>query len=137
MNVSYLTRVIAASCLLLNVELLLVVKICKNKDISVHMQPSPYFSSRTGLGLLICKNRAFYLKSADKQQNNHSPLDRRSEQMCAMKCFIKYPKYCDFPIENLPYGVFSTKDDVSTSQMKFIDCMVLMLLNHSLAVQLH
>ncbi|EFA06443.1 fumarylacetoacetase [Tribolium castaneum] len=28
-----------------------------------------------------------------------------------MKCFIRYEKYCDFPIENLPYGVFSTKDD--------------------------
>ncbi|KAF7283964.1 fumarylacetoacetate hydrolase [Rhynchophorus ferrugineus] len=28
-----------------------------------------------------------------------------------MKCFIKYPKYCDFPIENLPYGVFSTVND--------------------------
>ncbi|CAG9835375.1 unnamed protein product [Diabrotica balteata] len=25
-----------------------------------------------------------------------------------MKCFLKYPKYCDFPIENLPYGVFTT-----------------------------
>ncbi|KAG5891101.1 hypothetical protein JTB14_036992 [Gonioctena quinquepunctata] len=25
-----------------------------------------------------------------------------------MKCFLKYSKYCDFPIENLPYGVFST-----------------------------
>ncbi|RZB40516.1 FAA hydrolase N domain containing protein, partial [Asbolus verrucosus] len=28
-----------------------------------------------------------------------------------MKCFVRYEKYCDFPIENLPYGVFSTKDD--------------------------
>nr|CAH7737565.1 unnamed protein product [Callosobruchus chinensis] len=27
-----------------------------------------------------------------------------------MKCFLKYSKYCDFPIQNLPYGVFSTKD---------------------------
>ncbi|GJQ66118.1 Faa [Trypoxylus dichotomus] len=26
-----------------------------------------------------------------------------------MKCFINYPASCDFPIENLPYGVFSTK----------------------------
>ncbi|CAH1108530.1 unnamed protein product [Psylliodes chrysocephalus] len=25
-----------------------------------------------------------------------------------MKCFLKYTKFCDFPIENLPYGVFST-----------------------------
>ncbi|XP_018567166.1 fumarylacetoacetase isoform X2 [Anoplophora glabripennis] len=25
-----------------------------------------------------------------------------------MVCFLKYSKYCDFPIENLPYGVFST-----------------------------
>lgn len=25
-----------------------------------------------------------------------------------MKSFVKYPKYSDFPIENLPYGVFST-----------------------------
>ncbi|KAJ8965386.1 hypothetical protein NQ317_006460 [Molorchus minor] len=25
-----------------------------------------------------------------------------------MKCIIQYSKYCDFPIENLPYGVFST-----------------------------
>ncbi|KAJ3647318.1 hypothetical protein Zmor_019202 [Zophobas morio] len=30
-----------------------------------------------------------------------------------MKCFIRYEKYCDFPIENLPYGVFSTKDDLT------------------------
>lgn len=30
-----------------------------------------------------------------------------------MKCFIQYPKLCDFPIENLPYGVFSTSDNVS------------------------
>jgi fumarylacetoacetase len=28
-----------------------------------------------------------------------------------MKCFIRYEKFCDFPIENLPYGVFSSKDD--------------------------
>ncbi|XP_066257363.1 fumarylacetoacetase [Euwallacea similis] len=28
-----------------------------------------------------------------------------------MKSFIKYSKYCDFPIENLPYGVFSTATD--------------------------
>ncbi|CAH1979640.1 unnamed protein product [Acanthoscelides obtectus] len=27
-----------------------------------------------------------------------------------MKCFLKYSKYCDFPIQNLPYGVFSTKE---------------------------
>ncbi|XP_060536463.1 fumarylacetoacetase [Cylas formicarius] len=26
-----------------------------------------------------------------------------------MKSFVKYQKYCDFPIENLPYGVFSTE----------------------------
>ncbi|KAF2899244.1 hypothetical protein ILUMI_06935 [Ignelater luminosus] len=30
-----------------------------------------------------------------------------------MKCFINYPKFSDFPIENLPYGVFSTKKDPS------------------------
>ncbi|XP_030764907.1 fumarylacetoacetase [Sitophilus oryzae] len=28
-----------------------------------------------------------------------------------MKSFIKYPKYSDFPIENLPYGVFSIESD--------------------------
>ncbi|KAK4885955.1 hypothetical protein RN001_002226 [Aquatica leii] len=28
-----------------------------------------------------------------------------------MKCFIKYGKTCEFPIENLPYGVFSTRND--------------------------
>ncbi|GLV46376.1 Fumarylacetoacetase [Carabus blaptoides fortunei] len=28
-----------------------------------------------------------------------------------MKCFIQYPSSCNFPIENLPYGVFSTKQD--------------------------
>ncbi|KAF5274779.1 hypothetical protein FQR65_LT00362 [Abscondita terminalis] len=28
-----------------------------------------------------------------------------------MKCFIKYDKLCEFPIENLPYGVFSTEND--------------------------
>nr|XP_022912988.1 fumarylacetoacetase [Onthophagus taurus] len=28
-----------------------------------------------------------------------------------MKCFIEYLQFCDFPIENLPYGVFSTSDD--------------------------
>lgn len=26
--------------------------------------------------------------------------------------FVDYSSSCDFPIENLPYGVFSTKDDV-------------------------
>lgn len=31
-----------------------------------------------------------------------------------MNSFIKYDKFtCEFPIENLPYGVFSTKNDVS------------------------
>lgn len=30
-----------------------------------------------------------------------------------MKSFIQYQQYCDFPIENLPYGVFSTNNDVS------------------------
>ncbi|XP_056645317.1 fumarylacetoacetase-like [Diorhabda sublineata] len=25
-----------------------------------------------------------------------------------MKCFLKYSKFCDFPIENLPYGVFTS-----------------------------
>lgn len=28
-----------------------------------------------------------------------------------MKSYIKYSKYCEFPIENLPYGVFSTAND--------------------------
>ncbi|XP_074042553.1 fumarylacetoacetate hydrolase [Leptinotarsa decemlineata] len=28
-----------------------------------------------------------------------------------MKCFLNYSKYCDFPIENLPYGVFSTTNN--------------------------
>ncbi|KAJ8963307.1 hypothetical protein NQ318_018776 [Aromia moschata] len=28
-----------------------------------------------------------------------------------MGCFLKYSKYCDFPIENLPYGVFSTSSN--------------------------
>ncbi|XP_019869350.1 fumarylacetoacetase [Aethina tumida] len=30
-----------------------------------------------------------------------------------MKSFIQYQQYCDFPIENLPYGVFSTNNDPS------------------------
>ncbi|KAJ8926102.1 hypothetical protein NQ315_009959 [Exocentrus adspersus] len=30
-----------------------------------------------------------------------------------MACFLKYPKYCDYPIENLPYGVFSTPSNPS------------------------
>lgn len=30
-----------------------------------------------------------------------------------MECFVNYKKYCDFPIENLPYGVFSTENDLS------------------------
>ncbi|ENN74556.1 hypothetical protein HUJ04_004690 [Dendroctonus ponderosae] len=30
-----------------------------------------------------------------------------------MKSFIKYSKYSDFPIENLPYGVFSTATDTT------------------------
>ncbi|CAG9863312.1 unnamed protein product [Phyllotreta striolata] len=30
-----------------------------------------------------------------------------------MKCFLKYSKFCDFPIENLPYGVFSTSQNPS------------------------
>lgn len=30
-----------------------------------------------------------------------------------MQSFINYTPDCDFPIENLPYGVFSTSDDVS------------------------
>ncbi|CAH1163814.1 unnamed protein product [Phaedon cochleariae] len=28
-----------------------------------------------------------------------------------MKCFLKYSKHCDYPIQNLPYGVFSTDKD--------------------------
>uniref|UniRef100_A0A1Y1MCT4 Fumarylacetoacetase n=1 Tax=Photinus pyralis TaxID=7054 RepID=A0A1Y1MCT4_PHOPY len=28
-----------------------------------------------------------------------------------MKCFVTYPKSCHFPIENLPYGIFSTQND--------------------------
>ncbi|KAL3287596.1 hypothetical protein HHI36_002065 [Cryptolaemus montrouzieri] len=28
-----------------------------------------------------------------------------------MKCIIEYDKYCEFPIQNLPYGVFSTADN--------------------------
>ncbi|KAF5307565.1 hypothetical protein FQR65_LT18388 [Abscondita terminalis] len=30
-----------------------------------------------------------------------------------MKCFINYPENCDFPIQNLPYGVFSTKSNLN------------------------
>lgn len=30
-----------------------------------------------------------------------------------MKSFVEYSSDCDFPIENLPYGVFSTKNNVS------------------------
>lgn len=30
-----------------------------------------------------------------------------------MKSFISYPEDCDFPIENLPYGIFSTDNNVS------------------------
>lgn len=29
--------------------------------------------------------------------------------------FIEVPEGSDFPLENLPYGVFSTIDDVSTT----------------------
>lgn len=36
-----------------------------------------------------------------------------SWRLIAMKCFLKYTKFCDFPIENLPYGVFSTAQKVS------------------------
>lgn len=30
-----------------------------------------------------------------------------------MKSFINYSPDCEFPIENLPYGVFTTADNVS------------------------
>lgn len=30
-----------------------------------------------------------------------------------MKCAVDYPPDTEFPIENLPYGVFSTVDNVS------------------------
>lgn len=39
-----------------------------------------------------------------------------------MKCFVKYSKFCDFPIENLPYGVFSTTNNVSNDRFtKYIN----------------
>lgn len=33
-----------------------------------------------------------------------------------MRSFISYPETSEFPIENLPYGVFSTDIDVSLPQ---------------------
>ncbi|KAI4468116.1 fumarylacetoacetase [Holotrichia oblita] len=33
-----------------------------------------------------------------------------------MKCIINYSTSCDFPIENLPYGVFSTKDETTLNK---------------------
>jgi hypothetical protein len=35
-----------------------------------------------------------------------------------MKSFIAYPETSDFPIENLPYGVFSTADNVRYAAKK-------------------
>lgn len=32
----------------------------------------------------------------------------------SLRSYIEYSDDCDFPIENLPYGVFSTIDDVRT-----------------------
>ncbi len=29
-----------------------------------------------------------------------------------MQSFVNYDSNCEFPIENLPYGIFSTKDNV-------------------------
>lgn len=28
--------------------------------------------------------------------------------------FVQYDENCDFPIENLPFGIFSTNNDVSS-----------------------
>jgi hypothetical protein len=35
-----------------------------------------------------------------------------------MKSFIAYPETSDFPIENLPYGVFSTAENVRFTLQK-------------------
>lgn len=36
--------------------------------------------------------------------------DNRSVTVVIMKSFVNYSADCDFPIENLPYGIFSTKN---------------------------
>lgn len=38
-----------------------------------------------------------------------------------MKSFVKYEKFCDYPIENLPYGVFSSTDNVSEIPIAIIN----------------
>lgn len=40
-------------------------------------------------------------------------LTQLREITVIMKSFVEYSSDCDFPIENLPYGVFSTKNNVS------------------------
>lgn len=56
-----------------------------------------------------------------------------------MKCFVKYSKYCDFPIENLPYGVFSTENNVSNYDlipMFLLKYTIIVLMNNMIVYQI-
>lgn len=53
-----------------------------------------------------------YLSDRRNWPIRQKSTNSRSQQS-TMKSFISYSSICDFPIENLPYGIFSTKDEVS------------------------
>lgn len=44
-----------------------------------------------------------------------------------MKSFIEYSAQCEFSIENLPYGVFSTADNVSQFFVFIFRCYLALL----------
>lgn len=47
------------------------------------------------------------------QSDNTLTVDAGKETRHKMKSYIEYPSNSDFPIENLPYGVFTSPKNVS------------------------
>eukprot|EP00002_Diphylleia_rotans_P037575 TRINITY_DN840_c0_g1_i1.p1 TRINITY_DN840_c0_g1~~TRINITY_DN840_c0_g1_i1.p1 ORF type:complete len:433 (+),score=87.90 TRINITY_DN840_c0_g1_i1:637-1935(+) len=61
--------------------------------------------------------------------------DRRSARMSTLRSFVEYDATCDFPIQNIPYGVFSTAANASPRIGVAIGASVLdlsVLLRHGL-----
>lgn len=57
-----------------------------------------------------------------EQENKHYSVENRSmvrRRVVKMKSFVQYDAGTDFPIENLPYGVFTSAHNVSASLFMF------------------
>ena len=73
-----------------------------NDLVDLEFMPSRAPHHMSGLVLRITNAQSFFDR-----------LSSKSFFRITMKSFIEYSAQCEFPIQNLPYGVFSTSDDVS------------------------